>query len=140
MGQLLFKARDKSVESETYIALGFAKSMNAVSWGAILMKVPFYRFILRRMISEPSSRHRLFIIHTGMWTMPSSAENSRTPQKDFIPICELEIMKVIGYWMFSLASSCKADVGMMTNGASELIKKGLTFVATIDLWFPNESR
>ena len=123
MGQLLFKSRGELVEWETYIAFGFAKSINAVSCGAILINVPFYRFILRKIISLPSSRHRLFIIQTGMWTIPSSAENSSTPQKDFIPIYELDIMKVIGYWMFNLASSCRADVGMMTGSSSEQVEE-----------------
>ena len=66
------------------------------------------------MISEPSSTQRLFIIQIGIWHMPSSAENSSTPQYVLIPICEFEIMKVMGYWMRSLASSCKALVGRIT--------------------------
>ena len=79
------------------------------------MQVPFYKFMFLRMISEPSSIHRLFIIQIGMWHMPSSAENSSTPQYVLRPICEFEIINVIGYWILRRASSCRADVGRMTD-------------------------
>ena len=74
-----------------------------------------------KIISEPSSTHKLFIIQMGMWHMPSSAENSNTPQYVLMPIYEFEIMKVIGYWMRNLASSCNALVGKMTT-KKQLVK------------------
>ena len=132
----------------TYIALGFARSIKAVSCGWILMNVPFCKFMFRRIISDPSPTQRLFIIHTGIWHMPSSAENSRTPQNVFIPICELEIIKVIGYWIRSRLNSCSADVGRMTKRntiiMSYIVCMGdieiLTFVSSINFWFSDECR
>ncbi len=44
------------------MALGLAKLMKVVSWGWMVMKLPFFRVTLRRMISEPSSKYKLFII------------------------------------------------------------------------------
>ena len=107
----------------TYIAFGFAKSIKAVSCGLILMKVPFCKFMFLRMISEPSPTQRFSIIQTGMWHMPSSAENSSTPQYDFSPIYGLEIMKVIGYEMRSLDNSCNAEVGRITKKQSQIFHK-----------------
>ena len=46
-----------------------------------------------------------------MWQLPSSAENSRTPQYDFLAIYGLLIKNVIGYEIFNLASSFNADEG-----------------------------
>ena len=132
----------------TYIALGFARSIKAVSWGWILMNVPFCKFMLRRIISDPSPTQRLFIIHTGIWHMPSSAENSRTPQNVFIPICELEIIKVIGYWIRSRLNSWSADVGRMTKQKTRIMSfilcmgdvSILTFVSSINFWLAYERR
>ena len=88
MSQLLLQAIDiidiinqvGGNEFKAYMALGLDKSMKAVSWGLIFTYEPFYRFMFLRMISVPSSTHRLFIIQIGIWHMPSSAENSSTPQ------------------------------------------------------------
>ena len=51
------------------------------------------------------------IIHKGIWQFPSSAENSRTPQYDFFPTYGLLIKNVIGYEIFNLANSFKAEDG-----------------------------
>ena len=88
MSQLLLQAIDiieiisqvRGNEFKAYMALGLDKSMKAVSWGLIFTYEPFYRFMFLRIISVPSSTHRLFIIQIGIWHMPSSAENSSTPQ------------------------------------------------------------
>ena len=88
MSQLLLQAIDiieiisqvRGNEFKAYMALGLDKSMKAVSWGLIFTYEPFYRFMFLRIISVPSSTQRLFIIQIGIWHMPSSAENSSTPQ------------------------------------------------------------
>lgn len=98
------------------------------------------------MISEPSSTHKLFIIQIGMWHMPSSAENSSTPQYVLMPICEFEIIKVIGYWMRNLASSCSALVGKITAkgftkkhvSGNALMDLTLTLIASVEFWFADE--
>ena len=87
--------------------------MNAVSCGYIFKKVPFFKLTFLRITSEPSSRKRLCISQTGKWQTPSSAENSNTPQYDFFEFCGLLIMKVIGYEIFNLANSARADDGMI---------------------------
>ena len=74
MSQLLLQAIDiieiinqvRRTEFKAYMALGLDKSMNAVSWGLIFTYVPFYRFMFLRIISVPSSTHRLFIIQIGI--------------------------------------------------------------------------
>ena len=75
---------EKNVFS-AYIAFGSGKSINAVLCGFNFTNVPFLRFMFLMMTSVPSSRNKLFIIQRGMCTLPSSAENSSTPQKLFLP-------------------------------------------------------
>lgn len=63
MKKLVNQLKDGFSIMMTYIALGLARSMKAVSWGYIVTKFPFFKVTFLSMTSLPSSKYKLFIIY-----------------------------------------------------------------------------
>ena len=106
-------------------------SRNVLVCGCSLTYVPFGSDADLNCTTSPSLRERFCIIQYGMYTMPSSATNSNTPQwnackesgavdsdpeptgaaEPEVPERGLEISNSMGYWILNEASASSADGG-----------------------------